>query len=329
MFKEFTQLVCNFHVITGFVLQKEAFHLKRMEELNSTLETITSAATAAVANVNDAHGGAVTISGLTTENNQLGAVTTSIVDDDGIIRRIPLVLITASTFVPSLSAEALRIAQGASTYIIKTAGASGETSFGTNSGITSVKIGHLEIPTDRTAKLWVYYTQYTQERYIPAWKVLDPDYDLSHLEGNIIFIGTSSEGLRDIRATPLNPAANGVEVHVQALEQMLTGDFLNRPDWVHGAEIAMMVAVGLTLIIMMSKLSALWGALFTLLSLGGSLAFSWYLFLEYKTLIDPVTPGIAISLIYLSESLIRYISSETEKKQVRNAFSHYMSPALV
>ncbi|MDA0781619.1 MAG: adenylate/guanylate cyclase domain-containing protein [Rickettsiales bacterium] len=253
----------------------------------------------------------------------------SIVDDDGIIRRIPLVLITASTFVPSLSAEALRIAQGASTYIIKTAGASGETSFGTNSGITSVKIGHLEIPTDRTAKLWVYYTQYTQERYIPAWKVLDPDYDLSHLEGNIIFIGTSSEGLRDIRATPLNPAANGVEVHVQALEQMLTGDFLNRPDWVHGAEIAMMVAVGLTLIIMMSKLSALWGALFTLLSLGGSLAFSWYSFLEYKTLIDPVIPGIAISLIYLSESLIRYISSETEKKQVRNAFSHYMSPALV
>jgi adenylate cyclase len=260
-----------------------------------------------------------------TGNGALNSVT----DEDGIIRRIPLVLITASTFVPSLSAETLRVAQGASSYIIKSVGASDEKSFGTNSGITSVKIGHYEIPTDATGKLWLYYTEYTEDRYIPAWKVLDDKHDISSLEGHIVFIGTSSEGLRDIRATPLNPTSSGVEVHAQAIEQILTEEYLKRPDWMHGAEIILMVFVGLVLIIMMSQLSALWGALFTLLSLGGSLGFSWYAFLKYKLLIDPVTPGIAIALIYLSESLIRIVSTEKEKKQVRDAFSHYMSPALV
>ena len=79
----------------------------------------------------------------------------------------------------------------------------------------------------------------------------------------------------------------------------------------------------------MVKLSAIWGALFTALSLAGAFWFSWYSFTEFRILIEPVTPGIAIILLYLSESLSRYISSEKEKKQVKNAFSHYMSPDLV
>jgi adenylate cyclase len=253
----------------------------------------------------------------------------SMPDKDGILRRMPIVFTAEDKFVPSLSSEALRVAQGASGYIIKSAGASDEKSFGQNTGVTAVKIGQFEIPTDSSGKFWIYYTDFHPERYIPAWKILEPDFDTSSLEGQILFIGTSAAGLRDIRATPLNPTISGVEVHVQALEQVMAGEFLNRPDWINGAEILMMTIIGIILIIVMANLSAIWGALFTAVTLSSAVAFSWYCFTEHRILIDPITPSIAIIFLYLSESMSRYITSEREKNQVRNAFSHYMSPALV
>lgn len=250
-------------------------------------------------------------------------------DADGIMRKLPLVFISDGDFYPSLSAEALRIAQGASTYIIKSSGASGEESYGQQTGVVSVKVGDIEIPTNKSGKFWIYYTEYNEDRYVPAWKVLSPDFDMSFLEGYIVYLGTSAAGLKDIRSTPMNPTASGVEVHVQAVEQILTGEFLSRPDWIDGAEIVIMVIVGIILIVVMEKLSAVWGAVFTFVILLSSVAFSWHSFVENRILIDPVTPGIAIILLYLSGSLSRFISSEKERRQVKNAFSHYMSPALV
>ena len=49
-----------------------------------TAESVTSAATGSVANVNDAPSGSVTISGTATEDQTLTAVTGTIVDEDGL-----------------------------------------------------------------------------------------------------------------------------------------------------------------------------------------------------------------------------------------------------
>jgi len=262
-------------------------------------------------------------------------------DEDHILRKIPMAFITASTFVPSLSAEALRIAQGAPSYLFKTTGAQSELHVAGLKGITHIKIGHFEIPTDRYGNFWLYFTNEDDPfeknkakdwRYIPAWKILDEKQDISFLEGNIVFVGTSAEGLRDIRATPLNSRTNGVELHVQALEQILTGDFIYRPDWLDGFELTIMVITGFILIFVIPRISPVLGALFMFSSVGGAIAFSWQAFYadpEYRLLFDPVIPIVAVVLVYLSESISSYINSENEKKQVRNAFSHYMSPALV
>lgn len=319
----FSEAIANANVVSGFVLTQEnkgeiptakAGFSYAGDDPRSSLSSFTGAVNSLPKIENAANGN--------------GALN-SIPDKDGILRRMPLIFTAENKFLPSLTAEALRIAQGASGYIIKSTGSSDERSYGQSSGITAIKIGNFEIPTDASGKFWIYYTKYSPERYIPAWKVLDPDFDISFLEGQIVYIGTSAAGLRDIRSTPLNPTTSGVEVHVQALEQILTENYLKRPDWINGAEIALMILVGLILIAITAKLSALWSILFTITSLAGAVGFSWYSFINYGILIDPITPGIAILLLYISESLSRYISSEREKKEVRNAFSHYMSPALV
>lgn len=250
-------------------------------------------------------------------------------DIDGVLRHVPLFYRMGENLYPSLAAELLRVAQGASTYMIKAVGASGEESFGGSGGFTAVKVGDFEVPTDYQGKLWVHYTNYVPERYIPAWKILAGDFDKSLVEGNIILIGTSAAGLKDIRSTPLNPVTSGVEVHAQILEQILDGRFLKRPDWTQGAEILFLLVFGVVMIVLLAKTGVLGGAVGALIVAVIAVGVSWQAFSEYGLLLDPVYPTTTILLVYLSGSISRYMTIEKEKNQVRKAFSQYMSPALL
>ena len=252
----------------------------------------------------------------------------SISDRDGVIRKVPLFYTLYDKIYPSLAAEALRVAQGASSYLIKSTGASGEETFGETGGITTIKIGNIEIPTNKNGMLWMHYSENVHERYIPAWKILKEDFDEKYIKGNIVFIGTSAAGLRDLRSTPLDPASSGVEVHVQALEQILSGEFMSRPDWMTGAEIVLIIITGLLLIFVMSKLPLTLGVIFSLATAGGMVGISFWAFTS-GYIIDPITPALATIIVYLSASVGKFLATEREKLRIRKAFSHYMSPVLV
>ncbi len=252
-----------------------------------------------------------------------------IADADGVLRRVPLIFKLEDQLVPSLVAESLRVAQGASSYVIKSSGSSGETGFGERTGIISIKIGSLIIPTDAEGKIWLYDTGKVKSRYLPAWKILEETVDSRFVDGHIIFIGSSAAGLKDLRVTPLNPIAAGTEVHAQLAEQILQEQFLIRPDWAIGAEMVFLLLLGLCLIFLLPRLGALWCAFIGLTFISFAFGFSWHAFSVQGLLFEPVTPSIATLFVYLTVSLLNYLRTESEKQQVRGAFSRYVSPALL
>jgi adenylate cyclase len=230
---------------------------------------------------------------------------------------------------PSLAAEALRVAQGASTYVLKSSGASGVQAFGEHTGLAQIGIGQIRVPTDQHGRMWLYDTGFVRDRFIPAWNVFAPDFDRARVEGKIVFVGTSAVGLKDIRATPLNPAAAGVELHAQAAEQMILGSFIDRPDWATGLEIAGLMVFGLVLTIALPRFGASWCAIIGAVGVFLALTVSWLAFARFGWLIDPVYPSLAAVVLYLAQSFILFLRTEAERQQVRGAFSRYMSPALV
>ncbi len=254
---------------------------------------------------------------------------------DGVIRRVPTVLRLGDDLYPSLIIEALRAVQGGlPTVFIKSSGASGESGLGQHTGINNVRIGNFIVPTDGKGRLWLHDTPTMAERFIPAWAPLEPDFPPELVNGTIVLIGTSAAGLQDQKATPLDSVVPGVEIHAQALEQVVAqnvglGDFLVRPDWGDGAEIVYLVVVGLALAMLFPWLGALWCAVLGVFAVAGVFALSWYAYTEMHLLFDPVYPSIIVLLVYLVESLASFARSESEKRQVREAFSHYMSPDLV
>ncbi len=248
---------------------------------------------------------------------------------DQIVRRVPLVVRYQNTLYPSLTAEALRVAQGASTVIVKASGASGVTSFGQNTGIVSIKIGDFTAETDASGALWLYDTGRVPQRSIPAWQVMDGSAPADDLRGAIVIIGAGAAGLGDIKATPLSVAVPGAEADAQVIEQVLLQNFLRRPDWAAGAELFYLVILGTCLILGLPRFGAARSAVFTAAVFAAVFASSWYAFSSLGLLFDPVYPSIVALCIYLTSSLINQLQTEAAKRRVQDAFGHYLPATLI
>ncbi len=234
-------------------------------------------------------------------------------DADSIVRRIPTLLRLKSDVYPSLSAEALRIYQGQTSYLMKGAGANQEDSFGENTGLNAVRIGKTIVPVDGNGNFWVHYTEHVAERYIPAWKILEPDFDSKLVDGHILFFGTSAAGLKDLRSTPLDPAAAGVEIHAQATEQMLLGHFLRRPDFAFGVEAGFILLIGLFLVVLTPRVGAAIGAAIGFGAVALAVGGSWFAYSDHLWLFDPLFPSISIVAVYGASTIVGYLDTEAEK----------------
>ncbi|MET0380628.1 MAG: adenylate/guanylate cyclase domain-containing protein [Methyloceanibacter sp.] len=250
-------------------------------------------------------------------------------EHDQIIRRMPMVIRIGDTLYPSFAGDMLRLAQGASTYMVKSSGASGEKAFGEKTGIVKVRIGDFEVPTEANGQMWIKFTPETKERYLPAWKVLNGEIGADDIAGRILIIGTSAAGLLDLRATPLDASVPGVSLHAQAIEQILQGAFLQRPDFATAAELLYILTLGSLIAFFIYRLGALGSAVLCGTAIAAVIAVSWYAFTKLGWLVDPIYPALALAAIYLVGTLVVFLRTERERNRVRNAFSHYMAPALV
>lgn len=248
---------------------------------------------------------------------------------DQVIRRVPLLLSVGGALYPSLPLETLRVALKETTVFVRSSGGSGVLAFGQRTGVESVRVGTTVLPTDANGELWLRFARPDSRRYISAHTVLDGSFDKKSIAGRDIFIGTSAVGLLDLRATPLNSAVPGVEIHAQALEQMLSGDHLTRPAYATGAELLFLVGIGAAVAWLIYRLGATATAAIGALAIFAVFSASWLAYSQAGLLFDPVYPALAILLVYLTTSLNNYIETELERNRVRWAFGHYVAAPLV
>ena len=254
-------------------------------------------------------------------------------DADGIVRKAPLLSSVGDTLMPSLGLDALRTAQGAGSIIVKASDGSGEIGSAGGGGVVSLKVGDFTVPTTKAGELWMYFTPPHPERVVPAWKLLSgttPPAELQRLfGGQIVFVGAGAMGLRDLISTPVQERELGVMVHAQAVEQMILGDFLERPDWAEGVERTVLVVFGVALALALPSLGALRGALVTGAMMSAVAGGSWYAFRDHRFLIDPTYPALALAAAYVGVTLLTYLREERQRSYIHNAFDRYLSPELV
>ena len=250
-------------------------------------------------------------------------------DADRVVRHLPLLGAIDGRAIPSLALETLRVAQGASTYIVKSASANKEFSLAASSGVNAIKVGELVIPTDSGGGIRAYFAKADPGLVIPAWKALDGHSDLSDLNGAIVVVGVSAAMLSDVVATPLNPSTPGVEAEAQLIEQIIDGDELLRPDWAFGAELFAASLICLGLVVAVPATSALISAFLGGGAVAAMIAASWLAFVKLGVLIDPVSPSVFSGMVFLAGILALYGQKRNQLSQMQSLFGRFVSSAVV
>ena len=238
---------------------------------------------------------------------------------DGIVRRVPMIMLAQGQTMPSLTFEILRVASGSSTILIKAE----------KGGIKSLRIKGVEIPTDRNGQLWVHYARNDASIYVPAINVLEKNVAPDMIRGKLVLIGTSAVGLNDIKTTPVARAMPGVEIHAQVLESALTGAVISQP--VNGIVLEFAAAMLFGLLVI--AFAPLFGPV-SLVIFGGAFASllvgtSAYFYAQHRLLIDFTYPLMSTTSIYLTLIFAAFVREQQQRKKIRSDFAQYMSPVLV
>jgi adenylate cyclase len=239
---------------------------------------------------------------------------------DGIVRRVPMLLRAQGATVPSLSLEMLRVATATGTILVKSEKA----------GVKSIAVRGLEVPTDGNGQLWVHFARQDPSIYVSAVEVLDGSVAPEKIRGKLVLIGTSAVGLNDIKTTPVSPVMPGVEIHAQVLESALTrAVMLSQPIYGIVVELCAAILLGLLVIAFAPLFGPISlvavGALFASLLVGTS----WYFYWQHQLLIDFTYPLLSTTAIYLTLIFSSFVREQAQRRQIRSAFSRYLSPALV
>jgi adenylate cyclase len=238
---------------------------------------------------------------------------------DGIVRRVPMIMLAQGQTMPSLTFEMLRVASGSGTILIRA----------DEAGIKSLSIKGVQIPTDRNGQLWIHYARNDASIYVPAVNVLEKNVAPDMIAGKLVLIGTSAVGLNDIKTTPVVRAMPGVEIHAQVLESALTGAVISQPNNGIVLEFAAAMVFGLLVI----AFAPLFGPV-SLVVVGGAFASvlvgtSAYFYTQQRLLIDFTYPLMSTTSIYLTLIFASFVREQAQRRKIRSQFAQYMSPVLV
>jgi adenylate cyclase len=238
---------------------------------------------------------------------------------DGIVRRVPMIMQAQGAIVPALSFEVLRLATSTPTILVKSEKA----------GVKSVAVRGLELPTDHNGQLWLHFARQDPSIYVSAVDVLEGRVAPERIARKLVLIGTSAVGLNDLKTTPVSPAMPGVEIHAQVLESALTRVLLSQPIYAIVVELCAAIVLGLLVI----AFAPLFGPI-SLVAVGGLFASllvgtSWYFYSQQRLLIDFTYPLLSTTAIYLTLIFSSFVREQAQRRQIRSAFSRYLSPALV
>ena len=246
-------------------------------------------------------------------------------DTDGIIRRAPVVLRYHDKLYPSLALEVAR-----RFLLIDKVGLQ-VAQVGDSQVLEGLRLGRQFIPTDSAGQVIVPYRGlWGSFPYVSATDVLHRhNHTEQKLQGAIVLIGTTAQGLFDLRATPIQPVYPGVEVHANIIAGILDNSFPMEPAWATGADFLVTLCVGLLLALLLPRLEPLSLVLISSLVLAAVIAFNFWLW-SSEGLILSLAPQLLLILTVATLNMAYgFLTEFRGKRQLQGMFGQYVPPELV
>ncbi len=226
--------------------------------------------------------------------------------DRGVLRRVPSVVVI--DFVPllSLPLEMARQSLGQHAVVAAESGAQ---------GMERIRIGGHSLPVQPNGEILLYFGRPSSHYYLSAADVLAGNFLPDTFPGRFVFIGITTTGLQDRVITPLGDNLPGVDIHVQALESLLSGEALQRPVWMPRLELAVLVLSGLLLIFVIPSLQPRYAALVFLAGIGAILGGGYLAFRGGLYLFDGASVALLLSPVFIALLSSTLIAADRRRQQ--------------
>jgi adenylate cyclase len=197
-------------------------------------------------------------------------------------------------------------------------------------GVSGLSVAGVRLPVDDHGLMLVNFRRGADPfPYYSISDIINHKIAPEKLAGKIVLVGATAHGLGDRGVTPINPDMPRVEIHANALDNMIQGDFLRRPIEADEITLAATVLIGIAMSLGVAWLSAMSSAALGVILLVGYYSYAQHRLLEDGLVIGMVFPLVAAILIYMFLAGYRYISEGREKRYLRIAFEHYLNPDVI
>lgn len=224
----------------------------------------------------------------------------------GVVRRMPLAATVASTLVPTLGIEVLRLATGAPAFEVRTG----------SRGVEGVGVGDVFVPTQPDGRLFVHFGRSDPRRMVSAIDVLEGRVGAQRLESKIILLGVTGLGLVDVPTTALGERVPGIEIHAQLIENVYDGSLLWRPAWAGAAEGLALLGLGWLVAIAVPRSGPRAGVTALIAALTALLLAGYFVYHEAGLLFDPAIPGLGIVVVSTAVLAVTLGQANIERRRL-------------
>jgi adenylate cyclase len=238
-------------------------------------------------------------------------------DEDGMVRRVPLLVGVGGRVQPGLAAEAVRLAAGASAYRL-------------DGGAGTLDIGgiRLRVPPDAMLRLIPGIRTRSVAATISGVDLLRQQSGAPRLRRAIVLIGSSAPELGGLRATAGDPLTPSVMLHAAAVDQLLRGRVplpVPHATVLSAALCLLATSAGLlSAIALRPARGALAVTSVVMLIAGAALVAA-----IADRLFDPVPSMILAVASFATASLVRGAETQLREARLRHRFSQHLAPAVV
>lgn len=149
----------------------------------------------------------------------------------------------------------------------------------------------------------------------------------SRLEGKIALVGYTAAGQFDLRSTPLSPASAGVEIHANALDDLLRGDFNRAVPSPLFAVLLLLVTAFLGAVV--ARIDSQPLAAVAFLAVAAAWLGASAIALDRGYLLPAAAPVIAAFLTWVTITVTRFIAEQKRSSYLKGTFGRYVSPQIL
>jgi len=244
-------------------------------------------------------------------------------NEGGVVRSAPLIYKYQDIIYSSLALEMIRIYSASNKVEI----------LGDENGVERIAFGTYSIPTESSGEFIINFRGPKKHfKYLSASDILSHNFNPTEIENKFILLGTSAPGLKDLRYIAYDSTFPGVEVHANIIDNILEGDFIQRPFVAKLYDILIIWGLVFGLMLVFSFLSSLSSLLIVPMAtlLFALMLYGFYTILfHYGLVLTLLTPILAFGSTLLFSIVLDYFNASKQKEQAKRILGNKVSTSVM